>query len=142
MEMRPASYFILAALIERPLHGYAIGRRAAELSGGEGRPSTRTLDAVLERALAGGLGGAGRPDVAGGGEVRPSTGTLYAVLERALADGLVVAGEPYVAGGRARRDYTLTPTGRGALEAEAQRMARAARTVARRLGATAAAVAR
>jgi PadR family transcriptional regulator, regulatory protein PadR len=109
MEMRPASYFILAALIERPMHGYAIVRRAAELSGGE---------------------------------VRPSTGTLYAVLERALTDGLVVAGEPYVAGGRARRDYTLTPAGRAALEAEAQRMARAARTVARRLGATAAAAAR
>ncbi len=107
--MRPASYFILATLIERPLHGYAIVRRAAELSGGE---------------------------------VRPSTGTLYAVLERALADGLVVAGEPYVAGGRARRDYTLTPAGRAALEAEAQRMARAARTVVRRLDATAAAVAR
>jgi PadR family transcriptional regulator, regulatory protein PadR len=109
MEMRPASYFVLAALIDRPLHGYAIVRRAAELSGGE---------------------------------VRPSTGTLYAVLERALADGLVLAGEPYVAGGRARRDYALTPAGRAALEAEARRMARAARTVARRLAATAAAVPR
>ena len=109
MEMRSASYFIFAALIDRPLHGYAIVGRAAELSGGE---------------------------------VRPSTGTLYAVLERGLADGLVVAGEPYVAGGRMRRDYTLTPAGREALEAETQRMARAARTVTRRLGATAAAVAR
>jgi PadR family transcriptional regulator, regulatory protein PadR len=109
MDLRPASYFILAALIDEPLHGYAIVRRAEELSGGE---------------------------------VRPSTGTLYAVLERALAEDLVVAGEPYVVVGRARRDYTLTAAGRCAVQEETQRMTRAARTVARRLGATAAAVAR
>jgi DNA-binding PadR family transcriptional regulator len=107
MELRTPSYFALAALIDGPLHGYGIVRRASELSGGT---------------------------------VRLSTGTLYALLERALAEGLVVAGEPYVHGGRQRRDYALTPDGRGVLEAEAARLASASRAVATRLRATSRAV--
>jgi DNA-binding PadR family transcriptional regulator len=107
VEFRPPSYFALAALIDGPLHGYGIVRRAGELSGGA---------------------------------VRLSTGTLYALLERALNDGLVVAGEPYMHGGRQRRDYALTSSGRGALEAETARLADAARTVSTRLRATARAV--
>lgn len=103
MELRPPSYFALAALIDGPLHGYAIVRRAGVLSGGT---------------------------------VRLSTGTLYALLERALSERLVVAGEPYVEGGRQRRDYTLTSDGRRVLEAEANRLASASRTVAGRLRAT------
>ncbi len=98
------SYIALATLIDGPLHGYAIVQRAAELSNGE---------------------------------VRPSTGTLYALLERAIAEGLVVAGDPYREGGRERRDYSLTPEGRRELEAETRRLERAARTVSRRLRATA-----
>jgi len=98
------SYLTLATLLDGPLHGYAIMRRAAELSDGA---------------------------------VRPSTGTLYALLERAIAEGLVVAGEPYREGGRKRRDYTLTDDGRRELQAETLRLQRAARTVARRLRATA-----
>jgi PadR family transcriptional regulator PadR len=107
MEFRTPSYFALATLIEGPLHGYAIVRRAAELSDGA---------------------------------VRLSTGTLYALLERAIEAGLVVAGEPYTEGGRRRRDYALTDDGRGALQAEAERLAHAARTVSRRLHATGQAV--
>jgi DNA-binding PadR family transcriptional regulator len=104
MELTRSGYFVLAALIDGPLHGYAIMRRADELSGGQ---------------------------------LRLSTGTLYSVLERAVGESLVVAGEPYVEGGRQRRDYTLTEPGRGALRAEAKRMAQAARTVSMRLRATA-----
>jgi PadR family transcriptional regulator len=100
MEFRTPSYFALATLLDGPLHGYAIVRRAAELSDGR---------------------------------VRLSTGTLYALLDRAIDEGLVVAGEPYLEGGRQRRDYTLTPTGRDELRAEADRLAHAARTVTRRL---------
>ena len=103
MELRRPSYFALASLIDGPLHGYAMMRRAAELSGGD---------------------------------VQLSTGTLYALLERALAEGLVVTGEPYTEGGRRRRDYALTADGRRALEAEAERLEAAARTVTRRLRAT------
>ena len=104
MELRTPSYFALAALIDGPLHGYAIVRCAEELSNGA---------------------------------VRLSTGTLYALLERAIEEGIVVAGEPYVHGGRQRRDYALTPAGRTALGAEAQRLERAGRVVERRLRATA-----
>jgi PadR family transcriptional regulator, regulatory protein PadR len=103
VELRPPSYFALAALIDGPLHGYAIVRRAAELSDGR---------------------------------VRLSTGTLYALLDRALAESLVVAGDPYVEAGRQRRDYMLTPAGRLVLAQEAERLARAAKTVSGRLKAT------
>jgi PadR family transcriptional regulator, regulatory protein PadR len=104
VEFRRPSYFALAALIDGPLHGYAIVQRAAELSDGM---------------------------------IRLSTGTLYALLERAIREELVVAGEPYTEHGRTRRDYALTPAGRAALQAEADRMADAAKTVSRRLRATA-----
>src|ERR1700759_5602571 len=112
MELRTPSYFALAALIDGPLHGYGIIQRAAELSGGT---------------------------------VRLSTGTLYALLDRAMAEALVVAGDPYVHGGRERRDYALTPAGRvllraaggGLRSAGAERLAKAARLVERRLRATA-----
>jgi PadR family transcriptional regulator PadR len=104
MDFRGPSYYALAALADGPLHGYAIVRRAGELSGGE---------------------------------VRISTGTLYGVLERALAERLVVAGEPYVVGGRQRRDYSLTVSGRRALEAEAARLERAASVIRRPVAATA-----
>jgi PadR family transcriptional regulator, regulatory protein PadR len=52
VELRPPSYFALAALIEGPLHGYAIAQRARALSHGQVRLSTGTLYALLERALA------------------------------------------------------------------------------------------
>lgn len=51
MELRRPSYFALAALIDGPLHGYAIMKRAEELSDGEVRLSTGTLYAALERAI-------------------------------------------------------------------------------------------
>jgi DNA-binding PadR family transcriptional regulator len=104
MEFRPPSYYVLAALVDGPLHGYAIMQRAATLSDGA---------------------------------VRVSTGTLYSVLERALSEQLVVCGDPYVVGGRERRDYVLTPAGRDVLQAETDRLARAARVVGARLRATA-----
>ncbi|HTX08297.1 MAG TPA: helix-turn-helix transcriptional regulator [Solirubrobacteraceae bacterium] len=51
MELRPAGYFALAAMIDGPLHGYAIMRRARELSDGRVRLSTGSLYSVLERAI-------------------------------------------------------------------------------------------
>jgi PadR family transcriptional regulator PadR len=55
VELRPPSYFTLAALIDGPLHGYAIMRRASELSDGTVRVSTGTLYSILDRALGEGL---------------------------------------------------------------------------------------
>lgn len=70
MELRSPSYFTLAALIDGPLHGYAIMRRASELSDGTVRVSTGTLYSILERALAEGIVVAGEPYVVSGRERR------------------------------------------------------------------------
>ena len=61
MEFRPPSYFALAALIDGPLHGYAIVGRASELSEGAVRLSAGTLYALLDRALEEDLVAAGEP---------------------------------------------------------------------------------
>jgi DNA-binding PadR family transcriptional regulator len=55
MELRPASYFVLASLLDGPLHGYAISTRAAELSDGEVRLTAGTLYGALDRMAARGL---------------------------------------------------------------------------------------
>jgi len=70
MEFRRPSYFALASLIDGPLHGYAIIRRAGELSEGAVRLSTGTLYALLERAVAEGLVAAGEPYQQGGRQRR------------------------------------------------------------------------
>jgi DNA-binding PadR family transcriptional regulator len=49
MEMRPASYFVLASLLDGPLHGYAISARAAELSEGAVKLTAGTLYGALDR---------------------------------------------------------------------------------------------
>ncbi len=66
MELRPPSYFALASLIDGPLHGYGIMRRARELSDGRVRLSTGTLYALLARAIGEELVTAGEPYVQGG----------------------------------------------------------------------------
>jgi PadR family transcriptional regulator, regulatory protein PadR len=73
VELRPPSYFALAALIDGPLHGYAIAQRARELSDGQVRLSTGTLYALLERALSESLVIAGEPYVQGGRQRRDYT---------------------------------------------------------------------
>lgn len=73
MELRPPSYFALAALIDGPLHGYAIAQRARELSQGRVRVSTGTLYALLERAVTESLVVAGEPYVIDGRHRRDYT---------------------------------------------------------------------
>jgi PadR family transcriptional regulator PadR len=70
MEFRPPSYFALAALIDGPLHGYAIVKHAAELSDGHVRLSTGTLYALLDRAVAESLVVAGEAYMHGGRQRR------------------------------------------------------------------------
>jgi len=62
MEIRRSTYFILAALLDGPLHGYAIIGRANELSGGEVRLSTGTLFGALDRLVESGLVEAGEEE--------------------------------------------------------------------------------
>ena len=50
--MREPTYFVLAALLGGPLHGYAIMKRAGELSGGRVRLATGTLYTALDRLTA------------------------------------------------------------------------------------------
>jgi PadR family transcriptional regulator, regulatory protein PadR len=52
--MREPTYFVLAALLEGPLHGYAIIKRAEALSGGRVRLATGTLYTALDRLTADG----------------------------------------------------------------------------------------
>jgi DNA-binding PadR family transcriptional regulator len=83
MELRPPSYFTLAALVDGPLHGYAIMQRASELSDASVRVSTGTLYSILDRALAESLVTVGDPYVVSGRERRDYslTATGRLVLE-------------------------------------------------------------
>jgi PadR family transcriptional regulator PadR len=47
--MREPTYFVLAALLAGPLHGYAIIKRAEEMSSGRVRLATGTLYTALDR---------------------------------------------------------------------------------------------
>jgi DNA-binding PadR family transcriptional regulator len=49
VRMREPTFFILAALLGEPLHGYGIITRAGELSQGRVRLATGTLYAALDR---------------------------------------------------------------------------------------------
>jgi len=62
MEIRRSTYFVLAALLDGPLHGYGIIKRAAELSSGEVRLSTGTLFGALDRLVESGLVEAGEEE--------------------------------------------------------------------------------
>lgn len=55
MSIREPTYFTLAALMDGPLHGYAIIKRAEELSGGRVRMAAGTLYAALDRLSAEGF---------------------------------------------------------------------------------------
>jgi DNA-binding PadR family transcriptional regulator len=52
--MREPTYFVLAALLAGPLHGYAIIKRAEEMSDGRVRLATGTLYTALDRLTADG----------------------------------------------------------------------------------------
>ncbi len=50
--MREPTYFVLASLLDGPLHGYAIIKRAEQLSGGRVKLATGTLYTALDRLTA------------------------------------------------------------------------------------------
>lgn len=53
--MREPTYYAMAALLDGPLHGYGIIKRAAELSKGQVRLTAGTLYAALDRLAEAGL---------------------------------------------------------------------------------------
>jgi PadR family transcriptional regulator PadR len=52
--MREPTYFVLASLLRGPLHGYAIIKRAEQMSDGRVRLATGTLYTALDRLTADG----------------------------------------------------------------------------------------
>ncbi len=71
-----------------------------------------------------------------GGVISPRAGSLYRVLGRLMEAGLIDETEPTEDEnhpGRARRWYRLTPAGRIALSAEAERLGAVAELARRRL---------
>ena len=66
MELRESTYFILAALLEGPRHGYAIVKEAEHLSGGRVRLSAGTRYGALTRLAEDGLVELEREEVVNG----------------------------------------------------------------------------
>jgi PadR family transcriptional regulator PadR len=66
LRMREPTYFILAALQDEPLHGYAIVTRAGELSQGRVKLATGTLYSALDRLAGEGLVESVREEVVNG----------------------------------------------------------------------------
>lgn len=64
-----------------------------------------------------------------GGRVKLATGTLYTALDRLATEAYVRVVNEEIVNGRSRRYYALTTEGRAALQAEAVRLAEAARVV-------------
>jgi DNA-binding PadR family transcriptional regulator len=94
--MREPTYFVLASLQDGPLHGYAIIKRASQLSGGRVTLATGTLYTALDR-----LSGEGYVELVGeevvNGRIRRSYGltgagsaALQEEAERLAAAAVVV----------------------------------------------------
>jgi DNA-binding PadR family transcriptional regulator len=64
--MSEPTYFILAALLDGPLHGYAIIKRAEEQSGGRVRLAVGTLYGALDRLAGTGMIAVDREETVGG----------------------------------------------------------------------------
>lgn len=64
--MREPTYFVLASLLDGPLHGYAIIQRTEQLSGGRIKLATGTLYTALDRLRADGLIGVDREEIVDG----------------------------------------------------------------------------
>jgi DNA-binding PadR family transcriptional regulator len=64
--MSEPTYFILAALLDGPLHGYAIIKHAEEQSGGRVRLAVGTLYGALDRLAGNGLIAVDREETVGG----------------------------------------------------------------------------
>lgn len=84
--MSEPTYFILASLLDGPLHGYAIIKRAEEQSGGRVRLPVGTLYGALDRLAGNGLIAVDREEIVDGRPRRYFTITddgVYAVTQEA-----------------------------------------------------------
>jgi len=96
--MREPTYFVLASLLDGPLHGYAIIQRAGELSDGRVRLPTGTLYPALDRLTAEGYVELVREEIVNGrvrrsyGLTAPGARALRAEAERMAAAASLVTG--------------------------------------------------
>lgn len=90
-EMREPTYFVLASLLDGPLHGYAIMKRASELSDSRIRLATGTLYTALDRLTAEGYIQCVREEIVNGrarrsyGLTRSGAAALHAEASRMAA---------------------------------------------------------
>ena len=103
--MREPTYFVLAALLAGPLHGYAIIKRAGELSDGRVRLATGTLYTALDRLTAEGQVELVSEETVGGrirrsyGLTGPGAAALRAEAQR-MAEAAQIVMEPTARAGR------------------------------------------
>ena len=104
--MREPTYFVLASLLEGPLHGYAIIKRAEQVSGGRVRLATGTLYTALDRLSAEGYVRLVSEETVAG-RIRRSYGltdsgsaALRAEAQRMAEAARLVTGEPAASGAR------------------------------------------
>jgi DNA-binding PadR family transcriptional regulator len=117
--MREPTFYVLAALLRGPLHGYAIMKRAEELSGGRVRLATGTLYTALDRLTAEGhVQLVGEESV--GGRVRRT----YGLTESGSA---ALRAEATPAPGRRARRKAIRRTRRGTAGAPCARTRRYSR---------------
>jgi len=109
LPMREPTYFVLATLLAGPLHGYAIIKRAEELSNGRIRLATGTLYTALDRLTAEGFVHLVSEEVVAG-RVRRSYGltdegsaALRAEAQRMAEAARLVTGGAAARGGRLGR---------------------------------------
>jgi PadR family transcriptional regulator, regulatory protein PadR len=109
--MREPTYFVLASLMDGPLHGYAIIQRTEELSGGRVRLATGTLYTALDRLTGEGYVELVREEIVNGrarrsyGLTPPGAAALRAEASR-MADAVRLVldrGRDPKAGGAARK---------------------------------------
>ena len=108
--MREPTYFVLASLLDGPLHGYGIIKRAAELSGSRIRLATGTLYTALDRLAAEGYVRLVSEEIVNGrarrtyGLTDAGAAALRAEAARMAEAARVVTGsEPGLAWGAARK---------------------------------------
>ncbi len=113
--MRAPTYFVLASLLDGPLHGYAIIQRAAELSGNRVRLATGTLYTALDRLTAEGYVRLVREEIVNG-RARRSYGLTDSGAGALRAEAARLAAAARLVTGREHRQRTAA-AGRKALPA-------------------------
>jgi PadR family transcriptional regulator, regulatory protein PadR len=110
-QMRELTYFVLASLLDGPMHGYAIIQRAEQLSGGRVRLATGTLYTGLDRLTAEGHVELVREEIVNG-RVRRCYGLTSLGAGALRAEATRMAEAARLVTGRARQQGTGRSAGR------------------------------